>query len=401
MNEAGLNVHDVGVVPTPLLYFSLFNLPVKGGIMITASHNPPDENGFKICRGKTTISSKDIEELYEIFESAENPSLSGRVEKTDIKEAYRKRLLEEFKGLRGEPRIRVVIDAGSGAAGPVVVSLYEELGVEFEPLYCEPDGRFPYHSPDPTVSKNMAECAVRVKKAGYDLGIGFDGDGDRLGVLDEEGRLVYGDRVLLLFAREVLKNLKGAKVVAEVKCTSYLFEDIRKRGGIPVIWKAGHSLIKKKMAEEDAVLGGEMSGHYFFRDRYYGYDDAIYASLRLLEIVREAKKKGLRFSMLLEDLPDLYATEEIRLPVPEDRKREIVRELKEVLEKMEVPGFKIREVIDIDGIRINYDRGWGLLRPSNTQAVVVVRLEADSEAGLNTLKRYFLGAVESKIREYS
>lgn len=400
LNEGGLNVFDIGVVPTPVLYFSLFELDVAGGVMITASHNPPDENGFKICKGRSTIAEEDIKKLYEIFVNAENPRKEGSVKYVNIKESYKKRLIDEFSELKNS-NLKVVVDAGNGAAGPLAVSILSELGIEILPLCCEPDGRFPVHMPDPTLEKNMSDCVRLVSEGGYDLGIGFDGDGDRLGVVDETGKLLFGDRLLVLFSREVLKRNPGAKVVAEVKCTNFLFEEIRRKGGIPIIWKAGHSLIKKKMAEEGALLGGEMSGHFFFKDRYFGFDDALYASLRVLEIASDAKAKGLRFSELLSDLPDLYSTEEIRIPVPEDKKNLIVEELKEELVNADIPGFLIKDVIDIDGIRVNYDHGWGLLRPSNTQAVVVVRLEADSPEGLNLLKRYFLGAVENKLREYS
>lgn len=399
LKEAGLNVYDIGVVPTPLLYYSLFELDVKGGIMITASHNPPDENGFKICRGQFTIASEELQKLYEIFTKIENPHREGSVVKVDVLSLYKKRMLEEFKNLKEGPRLRVVVDAGNGAAGPVALSIFSELNLDLLPLYCEPDGCFPNHMPDPTVARNMAQCAEKVKQGSYDLGVGFDGDGDRLGVVNEKGELLYGDRLLLLFAREVLKHIKGAKIVAEVKCSSFLFEDIRKRGGHPIIWKAGHSLIKQKMREEGAVLGGEMSGHFFFADRYFGYDDAIYAALRTFEIASKAKQKGMNFSELLADFPSLFATEEIRIPVPEEHKVRLVEELKSVLSQMEIPGFRIKEVIDIDGIRINYNHGWGLLRSSNTQAVVVVRLEADSKEGLETLQRYFLGSIESRIRQ--
>lgn len=400
LNEAGLNVYDIGTVPTPVLYFSLFVLSVAGGIMITASHNPPDENGFKICKGQATIASEDIEELYWHFKNAKNPLKNGKIEKSDVASAYRQRLLTEFSHLREGPSVKFVVDAGNGAAGPIALTIFKDLGIEFRPLFCEPDGRFPNHIPDPTVARNLQVCSHEVRSVGFDAGIGFDGDGDRLGVVDEKGNLIFGDRLLLLFARDVLESSPGAKIVAEVKCTSFLFEEIKRLGGVPIIWKAGHSLIKRKMAEENALLGGEMSGHYFFRDRYYGFDDAIYASLRFIEIAKKAKKRGISVSDLLSDMPNLYATEELRIPVREDKKVELVEELKSVLLKLDIPGFKLQESIFIDGIRLNYDHGWALLRPSNTQAVIVARLEADSQEGLKTLEKYFLGTVESKIREY-
>lgn len=399
LNEAGLNVYDIGMVPTPVLYYSLWELPVIGGIMITASHNPPDENGFKIAAGKETIASYQVEELYKIFLNAENPRSSGSVEKVDVVSRYQKRLLDEFGQLVKRPELKIAVDAGNGAAGSVALSILERIGCQITALYCEPDGSFPNHQPDPTIPDLMRELSKAVVNEKLDIGLGFDGDGDRLGVIDEKGELLWGDRLLILFERKILKEKPGAKVIGEVKCTNYLFEDVKRNGGIPIMWKAGHSLVKKKMREEGAALGGEMSGHFFFADRYYGYDDAIYAACRVIEILKEAKEEGKNFSSLLEDLPQLYSTGEVRIPVPEEKKFELVDDLKESLERMKIPGFTMIDVIDIDGIRVNFDRGWSLLRPSNTQAAVVLRLEADSKEGLQMLEKYFLGTVEKKIKQ--
>ncbi len=401
LTEAGLNVFDIGLVPTPVLYFSLFELPVTGGIMITASHNPPDENGFKIAAGKTTISSDEVQKLFEIFCSAENPQNTGEVREVDVISDYKNRLLDEFSGLRELPLLNLALDAGCGAAGPIALDLIKQVGCNVIALGCIPDGTFPIHQPDPTVRDYMKILSDIVVNNGLDFGIGLDGDGDRLGVVDEKGELLWGDRLMLVFARDVLEKKPGAKIVSEVKCSNFLFKDIAERGGVPVVWKAGHSLIKKKMDEERADLGGEMSGHYMFKDRYYGYDDAIYAALRIIEIAKRAKEKNIKFSELFKDMAGLYATGEVRIPVPPGMKFRLVEELKEGLKKLDIPGFKMEEILDIDGIRISYDHGFALLRPSNTQEVVVVRIEADSKEGLELLQRYFLGTVENKIRQLS
>ncbi len=399
LNEAGLNVYDIGMVPTPILYYSLWELPVIGGIMITASHNPPEENGFKVAVGRETIASHEVEKLFEIFQRAENPAGNGNIQEVDMTTGYKERILSEFRYLTRRPEVKIAIDSGNGAAGQVALSILENIGCQVTALYCEPDGAFPNHQPDPTVPDLMRDLSDTVIRDGLDLGLGFDGDGDRLGVIDEKGELLWGDRLLILFERQILKKKPGAKIIGEVKCTDYLFKDIEKNGGVPIMWKAGHSLVKKKMREEKASFGGEMSGHFFFADRYFGYDDAIYAACRVIEILKEAKEKGKTFSSLLSDLPHLYSTGEVRLPVPEDKKFKLVEDLKESLKEMEIPGFSMVGVIDIDGIRVNFDHGWALLRPSNTQAAIVLRLEADSKKGLEMLKRYFLGTVENKIRE--
>lgn len=399
LNEAGLNVYDIGMVPTPILYYSLWELPVVGGIMITASHNPPDENGFKVAVERETIASHEIEKLFEIFQSAENPIGSGNIEKIDMTSRYQERILNEFEYLKTKPKVRIAIDSGNGSAGQVALSILNNIGCQVTALYCDPDGTFPNHQPDPTVPDLMKDLSDTVIKGKLDLGLGFDGDGDRLGVVDENGELLWGDRLLILFERQILQKKPGVKIIGEVKCTDYLFKDIERNGGVPIMWKAGHSLVKKKMREEKAAFGGEMSGHFFFADRYFGYDDAIYTACRVIEILKEAKGRGETFSLLLADLPNLSSTGEVRLSVPEDKKFKLVEDLKESLEKMEIPGFSVVDVIDIDGIRVNFDHGWALLRPSNTQAAVVLRLEADSKEGLERLEKYFLGTVENKIRE--
>lgn len=395
LTEGGMNVYDIGEVPSPVLYFSLRKLDVVGGIMITASHNPPEDNGFKIAVGKDTIAADEVRRLYEIFKQVKNPERTGTVVEVDVTADYKARLFEEFGYLKDLPVLKIAVDAGNGMMGPLAREVLSEVGCELECLYCEPDGTFPNHRPDPTVPELMQELSGTVREKGYELGLGFDGDGDRLGLVDEKGELLWGDRLLYIFSDQVLRENPGATIVAEVKCTTCLFEFIKKRGGNPVLWKAGHSLIKKKMHEVGALLGGEMSGHYFFRDRYYGFDDALYAALRVVEIAKQMKREGKKITSILESMPELYATREIRIACPEKFKVEVVEEISEELRKLDIDGFKQKEIIEIDGIRINYDHGWALVRPSNTQAVVVVRCEADSKEGLEKLR----SAVENKVNE--
>lgn len=395
LTEGGLNVYDIGQVPSPVLYFSLRKLDVVGGIMITASHNPPEDNGFKIAVGKDTIAADEVRKLYGIFTQVDNPGRTGSVKQVDVVPDYRARLLEEFGYLRDLPVLRVAVDAGNGMMGPLAREVLGETGCEVDCLYCEPDGTFPNHRPDPTVPEFMQELSGTVKEKGYDLGLGFDGDGDRLGLVDENGELLWGDRLLYIFSDQVLRDNPGATVVAEVKCTTCLFEFIKNRGGSPVLWKAGHSLIKKKMYEVGALLGGEMSGHYFFKDRYYGFDDALYAALRVVEIAKQLKQQGKKITSILDSMPELYATREIRIACPEKFKVEVVEEISRALKQLEIEGLKQKEIIEIDGLRINYDHGWALVRPSNTQAAVVVRCEADSKEGLEKLR----AAVENKVNE--
>jgi phosphomannomutase/phosphoglucomutase len=401
--EAGLTVYDVGMVPTPVLYFATHMLDVAGGIMITASHNPPDENGFKIVLGTQTIASEQVQRLYDLFAEDAPPACprAGAVIERPVTETYLQRLQAEFgpefSRLRGGARLRVAVDAGNGAAGPVMAELLARLGIEAECLYCEPDGRFPNHQPDPTVPALMRDLASVVREGGLDLGIGLDGDGDRLGVVDETGELIWGDRLMILFARQVLAEKPGATVVGEVKCTNCLFEEVEKHGGRPVMWKAGHSLVKRKMREEGAALGGEMSGHYFFADRYYGFDDAVYAAFRFLEVAADAKAAGRKVSQLLADLPPLCSTGEVRIPVEESIKNEVVEELVRLLPEHELPGWMKKRVVTTDGIRLEYDRGWALVRPSNTQAVVVMRFEAYTPEDLAFLEKEFRGLLERVV----
>jgi phosphomannomutase/phosphoglucomutase len=383
--DIGMNVVDIGMVPTPLLYFSLFHLDLDGGIQITGSHNPPDYNGFKVCLGKTTIYGKEIQKIREIGESGKFHRAKGGVEETDVTRPYLDYIEENIQP--GQLARRVVVDAGNGMAGLVAPKAFTSMGVEVERLFCEPDGRFPNHHPDPTIPENLKDLIEKVTGNSADLGIGFDGDADRIGVVDHEGHIIWGDQLMIIFSRDLLERKPGAKIIGEVKCSQVLFDDIRRHGGEPIMWKAGHSLIKGKMKEEGALIAGEMSGHIFFADRYFGYDDAIYAGARLLEILTRNKKS---VKEILADVPKMFSTPEIRLDCPDEKKFQVVAELAEEFKK-EYP------VIDVDGARVLFDGGWGLVRASNTQPVLVFRFEATDEGRLEEIRQLFMDRFQEKV----
>lgn len=389
LTHTGMNVVDIGMVPTPLLYFSLFHLKVQGGIQITGSHNPPDYNGFKICLGKSTVYGEEIQKIREITRRGTFPKAEGSSESLNLKEDYlnfvRSRLVP------GKRKRRVVVDAGNGVAGMVAPELYEGMGVEVTPLFCEPDGRFPNHHPDPTIPEFLEPLIQKVSKSRADLGIAFDGDADRIGVVDNEGRIVWGDQLMILFSRDLLREHPGAKIIGEVKCSQVFYDDVRKNGGIPIMWKAGHSLIKGKMREEQALFAGEMSGHIFFADRYLGYDDAVYAGARLLEILTRTDHS---VRDLISDVPRMVNTPEIRLDCPDEEKFQVVAELASEFKKD-------YDVIDIDGARVLMDGGWGLVRASNTQPVLVLRFEAESADKLAEIRRVFMEKVEKSLKKKS
>ena len=372
--STGIDVTDCGLIPTPLLYFSLFHLPVDGGVQITGSHNPPEFNGFKLCVGKTTIHGKEIQHVREIIESGKLSQGKGILKEYDIITPY----LEMVKSkIKLNKKLKVVIDGGNGTSGLIAPKLLRDLGCEVTELYCNLDGNFPNHFPDPTVVKNLTDLIKKVKDEKADVGIGYDGDADRIGVVDNEGNIIWGDQLMIIFARDILKRKKGAKVVFEVKCSQNLGNDIKKHGGIPIMWAAGHSLIKDKMLKENAEFGGEMSGHIFFKDGYFGFDDAIYASLRLLLILSNTNQK---ITEMLADVPKTFTTPEIRVDCPDEEKFEIVK-------KITADFKKEYDVIDIDGARVIFDGGWGLIRASNTQPVLVVRFEAETEKKLEDFKK--------------
>jgi phosphomannomutase/phosphoglucomutase len=384
MMDAGIHVKEVGMVPTPLLYFSLHHLDVDGGIQITGSHNPPEYNGFKICLGKTTIYGEEIQKLRRIGESGSFPKGKGSVESKEVIQPYQEEVLKRIRC--GQISRRVVLDAGNGVAGLVAPELYSRMGIEVERLFCEPDGRFPNHHPDPTLPENLNHLIQRVSDTSADLGIAFDGDADRIGVVDRRGRIIWGDQLMIIFSRDLLRRHPGAKIIGEVKCSQVLFDDIRKNGGIPIMWKAGHSLIKAKMKEEGALLAGEMSGHIFFAERYFGYDDAIYAGARLLEILTTENKE---LEELLAGVPSLVSTPEIRMDCPDDKKFQVVAALASEFKKE-------YQVIDVDGARVVFDGGWGLIRASNTQPVLVLRFEAEDQKTLHEIQKIFMDKLAKK-----
>ncbi len=386
LTACGLNVIDIGEVPTPVLYFGLFTLDVDGGVMITASHNPQEYNGMKVAVGNSTIHGEDIQRLRKLAEKGEFPKARGAVTitRTDLVSKYQQRIL---RGVKLKRKLKVVVDGGNGAGGPVAVPLYERLGCEVIPLYCDVDPRFPNHHPDPTVPANLKDLIKTVKKNGADCGIAFDGDVDRIGVVDEQGNIIWGDRLLLLFARSVLREKPGATVIGEVKCSRTLFDDIEKNGGKPIMGKTGHSLIKAAMKEHKAQIAGEMSGHIFFQHRWYGFDDAIYAGARLLELLSRGRKP---LSRHLANVPETHSTEEIRVETDEDKKFAIVEEATRYFQNE--MGLNVNT---IDGARIEFPDGWGLLRASNTSPVLVMRFEAQTPERLKEIRRM----VEKKVKE--
>ena len=387
LRAAGLSVVDLGMCPTPLVYFSLFHLTVDGAIQVTGSHNPPDQNGFKICVGRTTIHGDDIQALRVLIErgtGAGPGAARGGEESYAIIPAYQEALIEQFGRL--PRRLKVVVDAGNGTAGPVAPRIVEAIGCDTHAIFCDPDGRFPNHHPDPTMPENVRDLIATVKQDGADLGIAFDGDADRVGIVDHGGRIYWGDEMLILFARDILARQPGATIVSEVKCSQRLYDDIAKRGGVGIMWKAGHSLLKAKMRETHAALGGEMSGHIFFADRYYGYDDAIYAACRMLEIVARSPQPLAR---LLADLPPAVNTPEIRVDCPDALKFRIAEEAKK---RFRQAGY---DIIDVDGVRVRFPDGWGLIRASNTQPVLVMRFEARTQEQLDEYR----GVVERTLDE--
>jgi len=382
LNNSGMDVIDVGMVPTPVLYFSLHKLDVGGGIQITGSHNPPEFNGFKVCLGESSIHGQEIQKIWKIVELSEFKSGNGTVERTDIIKSYIDNLINNIKS--GPAKCRVVVDAGNGVGGHISCEAYAKMGFEVVPLFGEPDGNFPNHHPDPTLPENLETLVSKLNEESADLGIAFDGDADRIGVVDKEGSIIWGDQLMIIFSRDLLSRHPGACIIGEVKCSQVLYDDIEKHGGKAIMWKAGHSLIKSKMKEEKALLAGEMSGHLFFAERYFGFDDAIYAGARLLEIISNTEKS---LKELLADVPTMVNTPEIRMDCPEDRKFPVVAGLVEEFKKE-------YDVIDVDGARVLFDGGWGLVRASNTQPVLVLRFEATDEKRLEEIRKIFMGKLE-------
>jgi len=382
---SGLDVVDVGVVPTPLAYWSQHNLAVVGGIQITGSHNPPEYNGFKLGLGTSSIYGADIQHIYELALAGKFPRGKGTLRGEQIIDRY----IDDIAARVGKLRraLKVVIDCGNGAGALVAPKLFQKLGIKPRYLFCESDGTFPNHHPDPTVPKNLEALIAAVKQDQADIGIAFDGDADRIGVIDHTGEIIWGDYLLIIYARDALARTgKGQSIVFDVKASQALPETIEKAGGIPVMWKTGHSLIEEKMHQTHAPVAGEMSGHMFFAEGFYGFDDALYGAARLLRIVAES---GKTVRDLLADVPRFVSTPEIRLDCPDDKKFGIVEEAQKYF------GAKY-EVNTVDGARVLFGDGWGLIRASNTQPVLVMRFEARTKEQLEKIQSEMQGWLRSK-----
>jgi len=364
--RAGCDVTDIGTVPTPVTYHSVYTSKADGGVMITGSHNPADYNGFKILAGGGTIHGEEIQELRRMIEAGDLAEGTGSIVEADAVTPYVDDIAARFNFPR---KVKVVFDAGNGTAGPVLHRILEKLNIEPVEMYFDMDGNFPNHHPDPTVPEFLSHLIAEVKEQKAELGVAFDGDSDRIGSVDENGNVVYGDMLMLIFAREILSRKPGSTFIGEVKCSQLLYDRIADMGGIPIMWKTGHSLIKAKMKEEHAELAGEMSGHMFFADRYYGYDDALYAALRLVEIV---SAQSAPLSAQLADIPSTFTTPELRLDSEDEVKFQVVAEAARLLKE------RGERVVEVDGARVLFENGWGLVRASNTQPVLVMRFEADT-----------------------
>ncbi len=391
--ESGIDVFDVGVGPTPMLYFSVYNLDCDAGIMVTGSHNPKDHNGFKMMLKNRPFFGEDIINLKKIAENGDFVNGNGSLKERNIFDNYVERLLQdsiiaesesglldELDEIKKNPlrkKLKIAWDAGNGSAGEVMSALTSKIDAENILLFADIDGDFPNHHPDPTVAKNLQDLIATVLSNSCDIGIAFDGDGDRIGVVDDEGEIIWGDQLMVFYARDILQKEAGSTVIADVKASNVLFEEVRKAGGNAIMWKTGHSFIKAKMKETNAALAGEMSGHIFFADEYYGFDDALYAAIRIINILA---KSDLSLSQLRKGLVETFSTPEIRVDCLDERKFLIVDELKNNLKKAQI------HFNDVDGIRVENANGWWLIRPSNTQPVLVARAEATSKEGLNKLK---------------
>jgi len=377
---SGCAVIDIGVVPTPVLYYSVFHLKTDGGVMITGSHNPPEFNGFKTVCGSSTIHGEAIQEIRRLIETGDLARGSGSVSDADVVTPYVDEVASQFHFPR---RIKAVIDNGNGTGGPVMHRILEKLNADATEMFFEMDGRFPNHHPDPTVVANLEPLIAKVRQTKADLGIAFDGDTDRIGAVDDAGTVIYGDQLMIIYGREILTRKPGATFIGEVKCSQLMYDDLKARGGNPIMWKTGHSLIKAKMQETHAELAGEMSGHMFFADRYYGFDDALYAACRLMEIVASDHRP---LSAQLADLPKTVTTPEIRFDCPDELKFEVVRRAAEELQAR-------HKTVDVDGVRVLFPEGWGLVRSSNTQPVLVMRFEATTPEQL----RQYRSEVEAVV----
>lgn len=380
--STGCSCIDFGMVPTPVFYFGVIAKKMDGGVMITGSHNPPEFNGFKVMIEDETLYGEGIKEIERII-------LKGRFLEESGGSLSSYQIINEYidfvsSNIKIERKLKIVIDAGNGVGGFVASPIYKEMGNEVLELYCDPDGNFPNHHPDPTVPEYLKDLIEKVKIEEADLGIAFDGDADRIGLIDEKGGILWGDQIMIILSRSVLKENPGAKIIGEVKSSKLLYDEIARLGGVPIMWKTGHSLIKKKIKEEKALLAGEMSGHIFFADRYFGFDDAIYTGARILEILSKSDKP---LSRMLEGIPKTFVSPEIRIPSSDNLKFGVVEEVKK--------HYKNFPMIDVDGVRIDFGDGWALVRASNTQPVLVLRFEGFTEEALGRIKN----EVESVVQE--
>ena len=400
--STGMHVYDIGLCPTPLQYFSLHHLALDGGIMVTGSHNPPEYNGFKLSIGKETIFGAEIQKIKEIIKkNTRNESpVNGHIEHYDIVTAYRDFMVKRFSYLSDGSyrRLKVVVDAGNGTAGIIAPELLESMGCEVICLYCEPDGRFPNHHPDPTVVEYIRDLIKVTKEKKADMGVGYDGDADRIGVVDPSGNIIWGDQIMIVLSRDMLEKRSGGVIIGDVKCSQLMFDDIEKHGGTPIMWKTGHSLVKDKMRKENAILAGEFSGHIFIADDYFGFDDALYTTFRLVEIM---KTSGQGIYELLADIPRMFYTPELRVDCRDDQKKAVVEKLVARCKEYALSGngpIPIKKIYDIDGARVVFEKGWGLVRSSNTQPVIVMRFEAEDEDALNRYRSFLEGELEETMK---
>jgi phosphomannomutase / phosphoglucomutase len=377
IQKSGINVIDVGCVPTPMVYFAAYQLQTGSAVMLTGSHNPPDYNGLKMVLAGETLSGETIQGLRQRIEQDKLTLGSGSYTQQDISKEYIARIVSDIRLARP---MKISVDCGNGVAGAYVANLYRQLGCEVHEMYCEVDGRFPNHHPDPSDPKNLQDLIAALRENDSELGLAFDGDGDRLGVVTKDGKIIYPDRQLMLFAADVLSRNPGAEIIFDIKSTRNLFDWIRDHGGKPTLWKTGHSLVKAKMRETGALLAGEMSGHVFFKERWYGFDDGLYTGARLLEILSRVDNP----STTLNSLPDAFCTPELHIHTKEGENHALLSQLQKTAQFTDA-----KEIITLDGLRVEYSDGFGLARPSNTTPVIVLRFEADSEVGLKRIQDDF------------
>ncbi len=378
LNASGADVIDIGVVATPMVYFATHLFETGSGVMVTGSHNPPEYNGLKMMLGGDTLASEKITDLLKLIQAGDYESGSGKVETADVAQQYLDRITGDVKLAR---KMKIAVDCGNGSPGAFAPELFRRMGCEVEELFCDVDGNFPNHHPDPSKPENLKDLIAALAKGDAEVGLAFDGDGDRLGVVTKSGRIIFPDRQLMLFAEDVLKRNPGAEIIFDVKCTRNLFAWIRKHGGRPLLWKTGHSLMKAKLKESGSPLAGEMSGHLFFKDRWYGFDDGLYSGARLLEILSRVADA----SKLLESLPDSISTPELNIALAKEGENHAL--IAELQRDAKFEGAT--EVNTIDGLRVEYPDGFGLMRASNTTPVIVLRFEGDTDAALNRIRDDF------------